>query len=200
VLLVAIGANLSAVGLAMVVFGVLGSGTWGWVEPKPDTPVWLGLSPVVWLLLGGAAILWCFFRWVIREEAKAREPLVLPSMLANHRLRGGLTMFFFQFLIQAGMFFTIPLFLSVVLGLSALETGLRLLPLSITLLAAAIGVPRFFPEASPRRVVRIGVVLLAAGLVSLIAALEVGAGAEIISVPLAWPASDRGPSHPNSGP
>jgi MFS family permease len=180
-----VGAILSAVGLAMVVFGVLRSGTWGWVEPKPDAPVWLGLSPVVWLLLGGAAILWCFFRWVIREEAKGREPLVLPSMLANHRLRGGLTMFFFQFLIQAGMFFTIPLFLSVVLGLTALETGLRLLPLSITLLAAAIGVPRFFPGASPRRVVRIGVVLLAAGLVSLIAALEVGAGAEIISVPLA---------------
>ena len=56
-------------------------------------------------------------------------------------------MFFFQFLIQAGLFFTIPLFLSVALwSLSAVETGVRLLPLSITLLLAAVGVPRISAE------------------------------------------------------
>ena len=43
-------------------------------------------------------------------------------------------MFFFQYLIQAGLFFAVPLFLSVALGLTAFETGVRLLPLSITLL------------------------------------------------------------------
>ena len=47
-----------------------------------------------------------------------------------------------------------PLFLSVALGLSAIETGVRLLPLSITLLLAAAGIPKVFPNASPRRVVR----------------------------------------------
>ena len=61
-----------------------------------------------------------------------------------------------EFLIQAGLFFTIPLFLSVALGLSALDTGIRILPLSITLLIAAAGIPRFFPNASPRRVVQAG--------------------------------------------
>ena len=74
-------------------------------------------------------------------------------MLRNARLVGGLTMFFFQFLLQAGLFFTIPLFLSVALGLSALDTGVRLLPLSVTLLVAAVGIPRLWPQASPRRVV-----------------------------------------------
>jgi hypothetical protein len=48
----------------------------------------------------------------------------------------------------------VPLFLSVALGLSAIATGVRLLPLSITLLLAAVGVPKFFPHASPRRVSR----------------------------------------------
>jgi len=93
-------------------------------------------------------------------------------------------MFFFQFLIQAGLFFTVPLYLSVALGLSAVDTGIRLLPLSVTLLAAAVGVPRFLPSASPRRVVAWGLVALLAGIVSLVAALEVGAGAEIVTVPL----------------
>ena len=65
-------------------------------------------------------------------------------------------MFFFQYFVQSGVFFVVPLFLSVSLGLSAIDTGVRLLPLSITLLIAAIGIPRFFPDVSPRRVVRLG--------------------------------------------
>ena len=57
-------------------------------------------------------------------------------------------MFFFQFLVMMGLFFAIPLYLSVALGLSAIDTGLRLLPLSVTMLLAAAGVPKFFPTAS----------------------------------------------------
>jgi len=73
-------------------------------------------------------------------------------MLRSSQLRGGLTSFGFQFLLQAGLFFTIPLFLSVALGLSAIATGVRLLPLSATLLLAAAGIPKVWPHArSPRR-------------------------------------------------
>jgi hypothetical protein len=60
-------------------------------------------------------------------------------------------MFFFQFLIQAGLFFTIPLHLSVALGLSAIDTGIKIIPLSVTLLIAAAGIPRFFPDISRTR-------------------------------------------------
>jgi serine/threonine protein kinase len=60
-------------------------------------------------------------------------------MFANTQLTGGLIMFGFQFMLQAGVFFVIPLFLSVVLELNAIQTGLRVMPLSIALLAAAIG-------------------------------------------------------------
>ena len=77
-----------------------------------------------------------------------------------------------------------PLFLWVALGLSAVATGVRLLPLSITLLAAAVGVPRLFPQASPRRVVRIGFALLLLGIVLLIVLLDEGAGATIVTWPL----------------
>jgi hypothetical protein len=105
-------------------------------------------------------------------------------MLRIPQLNGGLTMFFFQFMIQAGIFFTVPLFLSVALGLTALATGARLLPLSIALLLAAVAIPRYRPQAPPRRVVRWGLVALLAGIVSLIAALEVGVGPEIVTVPM----------------
>jgi hypothetical protein len=78
----------------------------------------------------------------------------------------------------------VPLFLSVALGLSAVETGVRLLPLSLTLLLAAAGIPRFFPRASPRRVVQLGFLALFAGIVVMVAALEEGAGAEIVTWPM----------------
>ena len=55
-------------------------------------------------------------------------------------------MFFFQFLVMMGFFFAVPLYLSVALGLSAIDTGIRLLPLSVTMLLAAAGVPEVLPD------------------------------------------------------
>src|SRR5215203_766667 len=129
-----LGTGLSSLGLGLIVFGILKSGTWGVVQAKPEAPQWIGLSPVIWMLLGGAVAL--------------------------------------------------PLFLSVALGLSAIETGVRLLPMSLTLLLFAAGVPKLAPDANPRRVVNAGFLLLFAGLVLLVSLLDVGAGPEIITGPL----------------
>ena len=179
-----VGTLLSAAGLGLIVFGIIRSGTWGLVQPKPDAPQWLGLSPVIWLILGGAGILALFVLWENRQLRRGGPSLVDPRMLRVPQLQAGLTSFFFQFLLQAGIFFVIPLFLSVALGLSAVATGVRLLPLSVTLLAAAVGVPRLFPQASPRRVVRIGFGLLLLGIVVLLMALDAGAGPEVVTWPL----------------
>src|SRR5205814_7709021 len=52
-----VGTALSAVGLGLIVYGILRSGTWGFVQPKPNAPELLGLSLVVWLVLAGGAVL-----------------------------------------------------------------------------------------------------------------------------------------------
>ena len=117
-----VGAVLSATGLGLAVFGVLRSSVWGWVLPKPDGPEILGLSPTIVLIFGGLLVLWLFAAWERRVEKRGGEPLVQLSMLENRQFTGGLLMFFFQFLVQAGLFFTIPLYLSVALGLSAIDT------------------------------------------------------------------------------
>jgi hypothetical protein len=105
-------------------------------------------------------------------------------MLRNAQMVGGLRMFFFQYFVQSGVFFVVPLFLSVSLGLSAIDTGVRLLPLSVTLLLAAAGIPRFRPGANPRRVVRLALVAMLAGTVVLLAAIDEEASAEIVTLPL----------------
>jgi EmrB/QacA subfamily drug resistance transporter len=179
-----VGAILSAAGLGLLVFGVLRSSEWGWIQPKSGGPSWAGLSPTIWLIIAGLFVIWVFFRWQARREATGKEPLVRTDMLRNRQLTGGVTMFFFQFLAQAGLFFVVPLYLSVCLGLSALATGARLLPLSITLLIAALGIPRLFPKVSPRLIVRSGLLALLAGTVVLLGALEPDSGPEIVLVPM----------------
>jgi MFS family permease len=179
-----VGTALSALGLGLVVYGVLRSGSWGFVKPKPNAPVWLGLSPVVWLMTAGAVVLLLFLSWEDRLIAQGKEPLINLPRLRNAVLRGGLIAFMFQYLLQAGLFFVIPLFLSVALGLSAIATGVRLLPLSITLLLAAVGIPKLFPNASPRLVVRVGFLALFAGIAVMVALLDISAGPEIVTWPM----------------
>jgi MFS family permease len=179
-----VGALLSILGLSAVVLGFLRSSAWGWVMPKHGGPSLLGLSPVVWLIVGGLLVLWLLLRWEARVEARGGEPLIYRAQLHNRRLTGALSMFGVQYFMQAGVFFTIPLFLSVVLGLSALDTGLRLVPLSLGLLATAIGLPRLLPRAAPRAVSRAGIFSMLAGTVVLIGGLEPGANAGIVSLPL----------------
>jgi MFS family permease len=179
-----VGTALSGTGLSLIVFGILQAGAWGIVQPKEGAPVWFGVSPVIWLFTGGAAVLGAFVMWEQHRLDHDQGALLDPAMLRIPQLRGGLVAFFFQFLLQMGLFFVVPLFLSVALGLSAVETGVRILPLSVSLLITAVGIPKVLPNANPRRVVRVGFLLLLAGIVTLIVLLDVGAPAEIVTWPM----------------
>ena len=72
-----------------------------------------------------------------------------------------------------------------VLELNALQTGIRLLPLSITLLVTALAVPRLAPRASPRLVVRLGMLCMLAGTLVMVGGLNPGANAGIVLIPMA---------------
>jgi MFS family permease len=179
-----LGSVLWALGMGLVVLGVLFSSEWGLIRSKEDGPSILGLSPVVWLILGGLLTLRLFMDHIRRLNAAGAEPLITPALFRNRQMTGGLVMFFFQFVVMMGIFFVIPLYLSVALGLSAIDTGIRITPLSITMLLAAAGVPKFFPSVSPRRVVEFGLVAVVFGIVLLFTALDVDASASIVTVPL----------------
>lgn len=168
-----VGAALSAIGLALVVFGILGSSSWGWILPK-DAPeiggqpiMPLGFSVVPFLILGGLVVLGLFTAWEERRERLGKDALVDLSMLSIETLRAGLTSLGMQQLILLGTFFVLPVYLQVVLGLDAFETGLRLLPMSVTMLIAALGGPRLAARRSPKRVVQVGLIALAIASVGL---------------------------------
>ena len=135
-------------------------------------------------MTAGGVLLLLFLSWQDHLIAQGKEPLINLPRLRNPVLRGGLIAFMFQYLLQAGLFFVVPLYLSVALGLSAIGTGVRLLPLSLTLLLGAVGIPRLFPNVSPRLVVRVGFLALFAGIAVMIALLDIDAGPEIVTWPM----------------
>jgi MFS family permease len=179
-----LGSVLWAAAMGFVIIAVLRSSEWGWILPADGAPSLLRVSLVVWFGLAGLSLMLLFLAHVRRLEAGGADPLVNPGLFANRQMTGGLLMFFFQFLVMMGLFFAIPLYLSVALGLSAIDTGIKLLPLSVTMLLAAAGVPRFFPTVSPRRVVNLSLGVVFVGIVWLFAAIDVEASAEIVTGPL----------------
>ncbi|MEU0373777.1 MFS transporter [Streptomyces sp. NPDC006283] len=167
-----VGAVLSALGLSCVVLGVLQSSTWGWVRPRNSPVTVFGFSLTLFVVAAGAVLLWLFRTWEHRQEARGREPLVRFSIFQVPPLRAGLVMLLAQNLILLGLFFAIPLYLQIVQGLNAFETGLRLLPVSVTMFLAALSGPLLGRVAGPRTVVRIGLLVLLVAIVWLLATIR----------------------------
>src|SRR6478672_5059111 len=168
-----VGTLLSAAGLGLVVLGVLQSSAWGWVKPKPDSPVEpFGFSLTVFVIGAGAALLWGFTRWQARRESGGRDPLVHLALLRIDSLRAGLIGLFSQNLILMGVFFTIPLYLQLVLGLDALETGLKMLPVSIAMFVASAAGSRLSSRFPIRSIVRAGLATAMLATVMLLATID----------------------------
>jgi MFS family permease len=171
------GAALSALGMGLIVLGVLQSSQWGFLTPRGAleiagtriTP--FGFSVVPFLIAAGAIALGLFARHQRHLKDNGTTPLLDPDLLRIPRLRAGATMTVAQQLIIAGTFFVLPLYLQLVLGKNALETGIAILPVSITMILAALGGAPLARRLSPRLVVQLGLLLLFAGLLGVQAAI-----------------------------
>jgi MFS family permease len=166
------GSALSAAGLALIVLGVLQASNWGWLEPRnsPIEPFGFSLTPFV--VAAGALLLACFRAWERRREGRGLTPLVHWRLFGVRPLRGGLAMLFAQNLILMGVFFTIPLFLQIVLGLDALDTGVRMLPTSAGLFLAAIAGSALASRFAPRTLVRAGLAIVFVATLMLLGTIE----------------------------
>ena len=152
-----VGGLLSAAGLGIMVLGVLQASNWGWLLPKSGSPVPpFGLALTPFVIAAGALVLAGFRAWERRREESGEEPLVHLELLSIPRLRGGLSMLLSQNLVLMGVFFTVPLFLQIVQGLDALETGVRMLPASIGLFVTALAGARLAKRFPARTLVRAG--------------------------------------------
>jgi MFS family permease len=168
-----VGAVLSFAGMAIFVYGILQASAWGWIYPKEDSPVEpLGFSLAPFVVVLGLAILYGFVLWQGRRERDGRDPLVHFRLFEIIPVRTGLNTLLLQNLILMGVFFIIPLYLQIVQGLNAFETGVRMLPISVTLVVAALVGARMANRIPPRRIVRLGLLILIASCVFLVGTIE----------------------------
>ena len=174
-----VGAALSAAGLGLIVFGILQSSKWGWLQPL-DAPTIggneitpLGFSLVPFLIVGGVFLLWFFSLWEERRERLGQDTLLERALLRIESLRAGLATLMSQQLVLMGTFFVLPVYLQVVLGLDAFETGKRLLPMSVTMLIAALAGPKLAARLAPRLVVQIGLAAMVVAALVLVGTIDV---------------------------
>ncbi len=167
-----VGSVLSALGLGMVVFGFLQANTWGWLVPK-DSPVEpLGFSLTPFLVVAGLLVLGLFRWWELRRVEHGEDQLFKLALLRIPPLRSGLESFGAQNLILMGVFFAIPLYLQLVVGLDALDTGIRMLPISIAMFITSIFGGVLASRWPVRGIVRVGLVFVLVGILVLIGTIE----------------------------
>lgn len=179
---------LSAGGLAILVFGVLQSKTWGWFVPLAPPVIGdvtiapLGISPTAYMILLGIVLLMYFAQRQRRLEAAGLNPLLKISLLRIPALRSGLTGFTSQYFAIAALFFVVPVYLQTILSFDALETGLRILPLSAGLVVFAVAGSRMTSTRSARWISRFGQLTMAIGILIVMFAIQPALGDAIFAV------------------
>src|SRR3954468_11916311 len=174
-----VGVLLSATGLALAVFGILKSSEWGLIEPRGALTIGgtevtpFGFSAVPFLILLGVGFIGLFVLWEERRERLGRDTLLERALLKSEQLRAGLSTLLMLQLVLLGTFFVLPVYLQVVLGLDAFDTGKRLFPMSVTMFVAALLGPRLATGFAPRRVAQAGLVALSVASVMLLATIDV---------------------------
>ena len=149
-----IGAVLSAVGMGGVVLGIL---------------VWQEGGEFVGLLIAvGVVALGSLARWLVRRKREGKPALIDPSLFQSKYFRLGISSQTLQQIALGGMMIALPIFLQMVLEYNALEAGLTLAPLSLSMFAVALVAGRKAGGRSPSKIIRAGFFLLAAGVAVLI--------------------------------
>jgi len=170
------GAVLSALGLFLVVFGVLMTSTYGWTTSRQaleigDTVVIPegGVSPVWLLIAAGALVLLWFVRHVAARERSGRDPLLQLRLFRNRTSNLGLVTQNVQWLVLQGSFFVVSVFIQQIRGYSAIETGLILTPATMGILLSSAVAGRMARRRPQATLVRAGFVATTTGMVLVLA-------------------------------
>jgi EmrB/QacA subfamily drug resistance transporter len=150
----AVGAVLSAVGMGGVVIGIL---------------VWQEGGEFVGLLIAvGLVALGSLARWLVRRERESKPTLIDPGLFKHDLFRLGISSQMLQNIGLGGMMIALPIYLQMVQEYNAMQTGLTLAPLSLTMFGTALLAGRRAGTRRPAAIIRTGAGLLTVGVLVLI--------------------------------
>jgi EmrB/QacA subfamily drug resistance transporter len=165
-----VGSILSAVGMGGLVLGIL-----AWQE---------GGESVGALLLIGAAALAGLTYWLRRRKREGKATLLDPDLFRSKLFRFGVSGQLLQQIALGGTMIVLPIYLQMVLEYNAMQAGLSLAPLSLTMFAVALLAGRRAGKRRPASVIRLGYVALTAGLVILVPIVPRATSGWFLVIPL----------------
>jgi MFS family permease len=153
------GAILSAVGLVLLVTGILAA----------DNNIWVMLI----LMLGGVLVLALFFRSVRAKERAGKEPLLSTSLFRNRTSNLGMVTQNTQWLMLMGASFVVSAYLQVVRGYNPIQTGVIFTAATVGILVSSLAAQRLAQRYAQRTLIIAGFIITMAGIGLLLAMVSV---------------------------
>ncbi|MFB7892105.1 MFS transporter [Microbacterium sp. NPDC056044] len=164
-----VGAALSVIGMGGVVLGIL-----VWQEGGSYVGIIIGLGAVA---LGGLA-------WWLNSRKKKGKPVLLdPALFSSKPFRTGVSGQLLQQIALGGTMIVLPLYLQMVLEYNALEAGLSIAPLSLSMFAVAIWAGRR-AKGRPANLILLGFSLAAVGLIAIVPLVPIADTGWYLTIPL----------------
>jgi MFS family permease len=147
-----VGAVLSVFGMGGIVLSIL-----VWQE---------GGEAVGALLVIGAASLAALAYWLVERRRRGKLTLLDPDLFRSKHFRIGISQQMMQQIALGGAMITLPIFLQMVLEYNAMQTGLSLAPLSLSMFGTTMLAAKKAGDRRPSSIIRVGFALLAIGMVA----------------------------------
>jgi MFS family permease len=165
-----VGAGLSIVGMGGVVLGIL---------------VWQEGGEYVGLLIAvGAIALAVFAWWLVKRKREGKVALIDSDLFKIKNFRVGVSAMVLQQITLGGAMIALPLYLQVTLEYNAMQAGLSLAPLSLTMFAVAILAGKRSGDRRPASIIRVGFALALAGMILIVPVIPRGESGWALLVPL----------------
>ena len=149
-----VGALLSVLGMGGIVLGIL-----VWQE---------GGEAVAGLLVVGALALAGLGYWLVRRKRRGEPTLLDPDLFRSKVFRLGVSQQMLQQIALGGTMIALPIYLQMVLEYNAMQAGLSLAPLSLSMFAVALLAAKKAGDRRPTSIIRLGFMLLTIGILVLI--------------------------------
>src|SRR4051794_17693998 len=165
-----VGSILSVLGMSLLVLGVL-----AWQE---------GGESVAALLLAGVLFSFALARWLVRRRRESKPTLFDPELFSEPLFKYGILQSVCQQVALGGLLIALPMYLQIDLAYNALQAGVSLAPLSLTMFVIALLAGRRAGRRRPSALIRAGFVLLVVGVLVMVPIVPRADTSLYLAVPL----------------
>jgi MFS family permease len=159
-----VGVGLSATAIILITFGFNNLRNWGVLLARPAAPFDLGgVSPAPAMIVAGAVVLAGFLVWSHRRAAARKTPLIALEVIDSPMEWATVVALFCIVAMEGAINFSVPLYIQIVQGNSALQTSIAMMPFMLTVFFTAILIVRLYARFTPRQIATCAYLIVAAG-------------------------------------